>query len=370
MAHDYLTQRGGAERVVAVMARAFPAAPLHTALFAPNQTFPDFMGVDVRVSRLNRHASLRRNHRLALPFLAGTMGDIVVDADVLLASSSGWAHGMQCTGRKVVYCHAPARWLYQLDRYVGAERRMTVPQQARRTAAATAIAVMGERLRLWDRRAAASASRYLVNSTVVQKAVQTAYGIQPEVLPPPPALLPGGAEREVSGIRSPYVLCVARLLPYKNVDLVIEAVLAEGNHDLVVVGNGPDRSRLAGMARREERIHLLGQVADAELRWLYRNSQALVAASFEDYGLSPLEAATFGRPTLALRDGGFLDTVVDGVTGLFFDDPTADDIAGALSRLGCTAWDQEKIVAHAASFAEDRFVARLSAVLAEESALV
>ena len=366
LAHDYLTQPGGAERVVEVMARAFPGAPVYTALYNPRTTFPEIATLDVRPSPLNRLSPLRRNHRLALPLLAGAVSQVVVDADVLLASSSGWAHGIVCTGRKIVYCHAPARWLYQRDRYVGQGRAMALSQRMRRTASLAALGAIGDSLRAWDRRAAASADRYLVNSTLTQRAVREIYGIESEVLAPPPALLPAGAEKVVAGVEAPYLLCVARLLPYKNVDIVIDAVRRAGNFDLVIVGDGPDRARLEGLRSGDSRVHILGRVSDAEIRWLYRNCAALVAASFEDYGLSPLEAATFGRPTVALRDGGFLDTVDEGRTGLFFDQPRADALATALDELTAHSWDEAAIRAHAEGFGADHFVRRLRAVVAEE----
>ena len=120
LVHDYLTQRGGAERVALSLTRAFPGAPLHTSLYEPAATFPAFAAVDVRPLPLNRLGPLRRNHRLALPLLAPAFSRLRVDADVVICSSSGWAHGARVTGRKIVYCHTPARWLYQPGRYLRA----------------------------------------------------------------------------------------------------------------------------------------------------------------------------------------------------------------------------------------------------------
>jgi hypothetical protein len=142
LAHDYITQRGGAERVALAMARAFPASALHTALYDPEGTFPEFSTVDVRTMPINRSRMLRRHHRLALPFLAKAVSEYHVDADVLLASSSGWAHGIPTRGRKVVYCHAPARWLYQADRYAGGSADASL-RASRNGHARTATARMG-----------------------------------------------------------------------------------------------------------------------------------------------------------------------------------------------------------------------------------
>jgi glycosyltransferase involved in cell wall biosynthesis len=368
LAHDYLTQRGGAERVAAIMAEAFPGAPLYTTLYEPTTTFADFTELDVRASAANRIALFRRYHRLAFPVLAPLIANMRIDAGVLLVSSSGWAHGIRCTGRTVVYCHAPARWLYQKDRYLGPAIGLGATSQLRRTAASAAVAVLGGPLSSWDRRRALAADRYLVNSTVVQEAVRQAYGIEAEVLPPPPAMLPGGAVEPAAGVERPFLLCVARLLPYKNLAEVILAAkrLNDLDLDLVVVGSGPDRERLIDLVGGDRRIHLLGSVSDATLRWLYRDSVALIAASYEDYGLSPLEAASFGKPTVALHAGGYLDTVDQSINGVFFDLPEPGEIARAIKELKYRTWDAAAITRHAELFGKQHFVDRLRAVVTEE----
>lgn len=365
LAHDYITQRGGAERVALSLSRAFPAAPLHTTLYEPETTFREFADVDVRTMPINRWGVLRAHHRLALPFLAGAVSRYPVEAEVLVASSSGWAHGIPTTGRKIVYCHAPARWLYQTDRYTGAQHAPSM--RSRMMTAATDI--LGPRLRAWDQDAAHSADRYLVNSTVVRRAVHEVYGIEAEVLPPPPANLTGdGLVDPLPGVDQPFLLCVARLLPYKNVDLVIEAVATVPGIRLVVVGDGPERARLEALAARVGGTVLAGRVSDARLRWLYENCIGLVAASYEDFGLSPLEAATFGKPTVALHDGGYLDTVVEGRTGTFFERADAGEIAAAVETLARSAWDADELRRHAEGFSEERFIGRIREVVAEEAA--
>jgi glycosyltransferase involved in cell wall biosynthesis len=369
LAHDYATQRGGAERVALMMAQAFPAAPLYTTLYHPEGTFPEFAALDVRTTVLDRVGALRRHHRLALPLLAPAVSGTRIDADVVLASSTGWAHGFPTRGRKVVYCHAPARWLYQGDRYLGAARGSGsghAPGGAQRQVAALALGLLAPALRVWDRRAAATAHRYLANSTVTARAIREAYGIEAEILPPPPAMLPGGEETPLDGVEPGFLLCVARLLPYKNVDVVVEAVRRSPGVRLVVVGDGPERAALEQRVADVPRVVLAGRVDDARLRWLYRHCAALVAASYEDYGLSPLEAAAFGRPSVVLRDGGYLDTVRDGVTGVFFDAPDPDLVAQAADSALSRTWQPATLRAHADDFGAARFVARLHAIVQEE----
>ena len=356
LVHDYLTQRGGAERVVLTFLHAFPQAPLYTALYLPDGTFPDFKEVEVRTLPLNHVGLLRRQHRLGLPLYAAAFGRTCVDARVTLASSSGWAHGVRTTGRKIVYCHAPARWLYQSHLYL--DRRQLVARGA--------VSMLGPALRAWDRQAALSADRYLTQSSAVQQRIHSLYGIEAQVLPAPHAMDPSQARRPLPGIRPRFLLCVARLLPYKNVAAVVEALQLIRDTDVVVVGRGPEEDRLRAGAPR--RTHFLGTVHDDELRWLYAHCAGLVAASYEDYGLTPLEAGAFGRPSAVLRGGGFLDTVVDGKTGVFFDQPDPPLIADAVQRLLATKWDQAAIRAHAAHFGERAFVERLRQIVADERA--
>ena len=360
LAHDYLTQRGGAERVAMIMARAFPDAPLHTTLYYPPGTYPEFGSVDVRTGWLDRLGPLRSRHRLALPLLAPEVSRRTIHADVVLASSTGWAHGFRTDGKMVVYCHAPARWLYQTQRYLGAHTSAARSPSA--LVERAVLSVLAPSLRRWDRQAAGRAHQYLANGSVSARLVYEVYGLAAEVVPPPPAVLPDGPEEPVPGLEPGFLLSVARLLPYKNVDLVVEAVRALDGVELVVVGQGPDRDRIAALAAGAP-VRLLSGVPDARLRWLYRNASALVAASFEDFGLSPLEANAFGTPVVALRAGGYLDTVLEGSTGTFFDELTAADIAAAVDHASRQHWDTQTLEARAESFGMDRFVRRLREVV-------
>jgi glycosyltransferase involved in cell wall biosynthesis len=355
LAHDYVTQRGGAERVVLSMLSAFPGAPLYTAFYHRSRTFPAFADHDVRTLPLNQLPPLRRDHRWSLPLLAPSFSRLTVDADVVLCSSSGWAHGLQTDGRKIVYCHSPGRWLYQRERYL---RGWPVPVR-------WALAGLAPSLERWDRAAAGSADRYLTTSRAVQQRIRDVYGIEATLVPPPHTIDATGAQEAVPGLAPGFVLCVARLMPYKNVDAVVTAFRRLPEHQLVVVGEGPERRRLESLLGAN--TTLLGVVPDGQVRWLYANCAGLVAASYEDYGLTPLEAAAFAKATAALRWGGYLDTVEEGTTGVFFDRPEPEQVAEAVRALVDRTWDGSAIVDHAGRFDEAAFVSRLQAVVAEEA---
>jgi glycosyltransferase involved in cell wall biosynthesis len=347
LAHDYLTQRGGAERVVAAWCASFPDAPLYTSLYSRDDTYEIFRHVDVRASWLNHVPLLRARHRLAMPLLAPTMSATRIDADVVLASSSGWAHGVRASGRLVVYCHAPARWLYQSDRYLrnGALGR----------GAAVSSALLNPSLRRWDTRAAHRAATYVANSTYTRSLVADVYGIDAVVVPPPvtgPAAL-DDVEPSID------VLVVSRLLAYKNVDLVLEVARLLPQRSFVIVGNGPLRDQL--VATSPPNVRFVGSLsADDELWSYYGRSRLLLALSHEDFGLTPVEAALAGRPTVARRAGGYIDTITDE-TGMLVDDEhlTARTVRDALVAAFIRPWDRAALRSHGESFSVDRHVARI-----------
>ena len=350
--HDYLTQRGGAERVVVALAACFPEAPIHTSFHEPAQTFGELDPARVQSSALNRIGPLRRDPRRALPVLAPMFGRRQVRADAVICSSSGWAHGTSVDGAKIVYCHAPARWLYQTGRYL-ADR----PWFAR-----AALAPAAGALRRWDRRAAGTADRYLANSSAVADAIHDLYGIHASVVPPPVAIDSDGPQEIVPGIEPGYWLSVSRPRSYKNLDAMVAAFSRLPGQRLVLCGGGkPSDPTLVANGD----VTVLDEVTEAQLRWLYASSRGLVSAAHEDFGLTPVEAAAFGRPSVVLRDGGFLDTVVDGVTGVFFDRPEPEPIAHAVERASARDWAASKIRLHAERFSTARFDEDLRAVVAE-----
>jgi glycosyltransferase involved in cell wall biosynthesis len=358
IAHDYLTQRGGAERVVLAMHRAFPDATIYTTLYAPENTYPEFRNARIVTSALNDIPPLRHHHRTALPLLPFAARSIRISEDVVLASSSGWAHGFSATGRRLVYCHAPARWLYQAEAYLGGGHRQSLR--------GVALLAMTPWLKRWDKRHALAADGHLANSRVVRDRMRDAYGIEAPVLPAPHAMDPAAAQEPVPELAgwSDYHLVVSRLLPYKNVDAAVEA-FRDLPERLVVVGHGPLKRSLE--RHLPANVRLLSNLTDAQLRWVYAHSRALVAPSLEDYGLTPLEAAAYGKPTLALGAGGYLDTVVPGTTGLFFDHPTPRDIRAAVLSARERDWSESTIREHAERFSEPAFRAALHRAVEELS---
>lgn len=355
IAHDYLTQLGGAEKIVLSMAKAFPEAPIYTMLYEPETTYPEFADHDIRTSPFNRFTALRKYHRAGLPLYPLIARSVDVDADIVLTSTSGWAHGFRTRGRKLIYCYSPARWLYLSDKYLGDESGL---------AKRAGLAVSKPFLKAWDRRQALAADKYYAISTLIKNRIADTYGIDAEVMFAPVAMSQSFETEPIPGMDEfggeGFYLVVSRLLPYKNVDVIVRA-FAGTDRRLVVVGKGPDAERLRAM--KTPNVLMLSDLTDGQMAWLYKHCRALLAASYEDYGLTPIEAGVWGRPSVALRFGGFLDTIDEGVTGMYFDEPEPAAIAAALDRFETMEFDSDKIRRHVEQFTEEVFTEKLHAAV-------
>lgn len=346
--HDYLTQRGGAERVALVMMDAFAGARLVSSVYNPEGVTLRAHDPRVETSWLNKVPAFRRDPRKALPLLPGVFDRMRIrDVDVVLCSSTGFAHGVRADVPKIVYCHNPPRWLYQPEDYL----------RGQPVAVRAALGALRPRLARWDLRAAASADHYLVNSTVVRDRVRKVYGIQAELLPPPVSNRPDLPQQEVPGLEPGFFLAVGRARGYKNIDVTCEAFRQLPGQRLVVVGGLPTGDwpdRLVGLT----------DVPEAQLRWLYAHCTATVAVAHEDFGLTPLEGNALGRPALCLGAGGYLDTIIDGVNGLFIEELTPAAVVAAVRRLRAYPLDEEAIRRHADRYSVRAFQERLRQIVA------
>jgi glycosyltransferase involved in cell wall biosynthesis len=336
--HDYLTQMGGAERVMAQFTRHWPQAEVRTLLYEPATTFAEFGSVDVRTSALQPLAGTV-SHRAMFPLMPAALRTIEVEqAELVISSSSGWAHAVHVPSGTphVCYCHSPARWLYSGRRFI------------RRPGAEQALAPLLAMLRRWDRSAATRPTLYVANSRNVKDRIAGLYGREAEVLHPPvdvnrfkPTPIP----------RDGYLLVLSRLR-YKAIDLAIAAAAANGL-PLVIAGEGPEHERLEHIAGPD--VTFAGRVPDDALADLFAGARALLQCGEEDFGIAVLEANAAGRPAVALGRGGALETIRPGETGVLFEQPTVEDAAAAVRRSLEARWDPELLALHAHDFAPDRF---------------
>lgn len=340
--HDYLNQRGGAERVVLEMASIWPQAPIYTSLYRPSSTFPEFRERDVRTSPIDRLPvdSGFRNLFPLYPVAFRALGRLC--QDVVISSSSGWAHSVRTDvdSFHVVYCYTPARWLYGGD-HLGSSRH----RQGLRP-------VIGL-YRRWDRKAARRADLYVAISKAVRDRIKHQYGIDAPVVYPPV-----NVNRFHPTERGERLLVVSRLLPYKRVDLIVDAATRAGI-GLDVVGTGPSFEDLRQRAGPTVEFH--GNLQDAEITELMEGCRALCLPGKEDFGITPVEANAAGKPIVALADGGALETIVDGVSGSFFNRQEPDDVLHAIDRCDRIDTAPDAIASMARRFSAETFRQRLLA---------
>ncbi len=307
----------------------------------------------MRASFLSRVPGARRHFRYFAPLYPFVFERFDLrDYDVIVSSSSAWAKGVRVRDGAVHVCylHTVSRFLFAYDAYVGG---LGAGRIARPIIAGLAA---------WDRRAAARPTRYVANSATTAARIAQYYGRSADILHPPVDV-----ERfRVGDGGGGYFLMVARLLPYKRADLAIAAAKSAGV-PLVIAGTGPMERSLREAARGAD-VVFAGFVDDARMPQLYANARAVIVPGEEDFGLVALEAAAAGRPTIAYRGGGALETVIDGVTGLFFDRAEPDALAELLRTFEERAFDPMRLREHAERFSVARFVERLRSIV-ERTAL-
>ena len=213
-------------------------------------------------------------------------------------------------------------------------------------------------LRLWDKAAADRVEHFVAISEAVRQRIHTHYGRDAAVIHPPVDV----QRFEVQQEHEDYFLVVSRLIPYKRIDLAVEAFNGLGL-PLKILGDGRDRPRLQAMANPN--IEFLGRLPDRQVERYLSRCRAFIFPGEEDFGIAPLEAQAAGRPVVAYAAGGALDTVVDGVTGIFFREQTAESLAEAVSGLKNGDFDSATIRRHAQGYDKEAFKSKLRAFVAE-----
>jgi glycosyltransferase involved in cell wall biosynthesis len=348
--HDYLAQHGGAERVVEAMHELWPEAPIYTSVYDPEAMPSEYRQMDIRTSFLQNlpFAPTNRHHKKFLPFYPMAFEKLDLrEFDVVVSSASTFAKGI-ITGPEtchLCFCHNPSRFAWRYQEYIEdgkfsrLERRLIIP--------------FIHHLRTWDYVAAQRVDYFLANSYNVARRILKYYGRSSDILYPPV-----DTKRFVvsPNPKADYYLIVGRLIPYKRIDLAVQACTQLGL-PLKVVGAGPDQERLKQMAGPT--IEFLGRRSDEEVTELLTHCKAFFFPGEEDFGIAPVEAMASGRPVIALRAGGAMETVIDGKTGVFFDTPSVDRVIDAIKRLDTLTLDSQQIRAHAELFDTAAFHQRL-----------
>lgn len=346
LTHDWLTGMRGGEKVLAELCAIFPEATVYTLVHREGATPAISEGRRVVASPLQRLPMARTHHRYYLPLFPLAARGIRIEGPVDLVVSSSHAAAkavrIPAGARHVCYCHSPMR-------YVWDERGDYFSFGRARHIRRAAIAPWREMLRRWDRATAENVDLFVANSEHVRSRIAAVYGRDAVVVHPP---VDTDFYTPSDDARGDAALVVSALVPYKRVDLAVRAFTSAGRR-LVVAGAGTERRSLERIAGPT--VEFLGPVSDERLRALYRTSRVLLFPGREDFGIVPVEAQACGLPVVALGEGGALETVVDGRTGVLFHEQTVDALVDAVARAEATRFEPEELRTNALRFSRERF---------------
>lgn len=355
LVHDYLTQRGGAERVFELLCRYFPDADVFTSLYDAERTI-ELGDRLVQTTSLQNIPGAKKNFRLFAPFYFPAFRALnLQDYDLIISSSTSFAKSVRKRpdARHICFCHNVTRFLWETQTYLREYKEYQ--------AFYPLIKQIFKLMRQVDLEYSQEPDLYVANSTTVEGRIREIY--RKRVLT---INYPIDHRRFIfSDQKEEYFLVSSRLLGYKKIDLVIEAFNWLG-WPLLIIGEGPERTRL--QSRALENIRFLGYVSDAERAYLMSRAQAIIMAGLEDYGLVPIEANVSGTPAITYGAGGVLDTQIPGKTGVFFRPQTPDALQSALLQFKEIKWDYQAIRDHAMNnFTEDVFFRKVQNLIYEFS---
>lgn len=361
LVHDWLNQLGGAEDVLSVLKEMFPSAPVFTSIYDRAQMPAEWQRWDIRSTWLDRLPGIHRHHQPYMPLFAWVWAHYRIPAehDLVLSNKSAFcigARGQHPQARHVCYCLTPTRFTFEFSVYA---RRERIPRIA-----FPILFALNAYLTRWEQRAAAHVHTFVAISRAVQARIQRWYRRDSVLIHPPVPMPPWDAAQIEDG---GYYLIVSRLLPYKRIDLAIEA-FGRLRRPLLIAGDGRDRARLERLAAQQQgsSVRLLGRVSEQALHDLLRRCRAFVFPGAEDFGIAPVRAMAYGKPVIAFAEGGALDTVTEGVSGTLFPHQTPEALAEAVLRCDRVGFEPAEIRRHAEQFSPERFKRQLMAVLLGE----
>ena len=352
LVHDWLVTYRGGEKVLAAIAELYPSADLFT-LIHKSGPFPKVLeNRPIHTSFLQRVPGINRRYRYFLPLFPAAVEALDLRGfDLVISSSHCVAKGIRKPegARHLSYVHAPMRYMWdRFDDYFG-KSRASWPTRA-------AAHIVRPGLQFWDRRSSKGVDRFLANSRYVADKIDRYYGREAFVLPPPVELERFARAPLEEGGKGGYFLWVGALAPYKRLDIALEA-FRELKLPLWVVGSGQEEARLR--TELPPNAKMIGQISDEELSRVYHDARALVFTANEDFGIAPLEAQAAGRPVIALRRGGALETLTSA-TALFFDEQTPEALEAAV--IGFDRWERDfqpaAARAQASRFTKEAFQSR------------
>ncbi|MEM9761876.1 MAG: glycosyltransferase [Pseudomonadota bacterium] len=342
--HYWLVGMRGGEAVLEELLHCYPEADIYTHVYDAEQVSERIRERSVTETFVGRLPGARRHHALYLPFMPRALEELdLTGYDLVISSESGPAKGVIAhpDATHVCYCHSPMRYLY--DHYP--QYRETLGPLKR-----ALFSHLAHKLRQWDVTTAARVDQFVANSQFIARRIARVYGREAAVVHPPVDL---ARFRSVSApVRDGGYLVVSQLVPYKRIDLAVEAFRRLGL-PLTVAGDGPMAERLA--AEAPDHVRFLGRVDDATLTALYARARGLIFPGEEDFGIVPVEAMAAGCPVIAYGRGGACDTVLDGQTGVLFHEQTPEALVAAVQRFETMHLPAERVAAGAEHFSAARF---------------
>ncbi len=357
LAHHWLVRMRGGEKVLEQLCELFPSAPIYTLTAKPEALSEVIRRHEIRSSPLGRLPGFSSHYKSLLPlFPAAIRGlKVEVETDLLFTSDASILKGLSLSPKTAhfCYCHSPPRYLWDLhDVYMNKTAGLGSFGRA-------VFKTVTPYLRQFDYEAAQRVTSFIANSAFVQTRIKDFYGRDSVVIHPP-------VDVDAFSCKEPtedFHLIVSELVPYKRIDIAVEAFNRLGKR-LVIIGDGSEMNALR--ARAKSNVEFLGRQPFAVLKRHFERCRAFLYPQIEDFGITAVEAQAAGRPVIAFRKGGAVDSVVEGRTGLFFDEQTADSLAEVVAGLDEVTIDPAVCRANAERFRPEKFRAAIAALLAKE----
>jgi glycosyltransferase involved in cell wall biosynthesis len=351
--HDWLTGMRGGEKVLESLCELFPEADIYTLLRVKGSVSKTIESHNIHTSFLQNFPLVEKKYRYYLPLMPKAIESFNLKGyDLIISSSHCVAKGIRNEARAAhfCYCYTPMRYIWdQYDEYFNKKRSGALTSRA--------MAVIRPQLQKWDVETARRVDHFIGISNCVRERIERIYKRDAAVIYPPVDV-----ERFSNRGTADYYLMVTALVPYKRVDLAIKAFNKLGKK-LKIVGSGPDMARLKGLAGKT--IELLGWQGDEKIAEYFGNCKAFIFPQEEDFGITAVEAQAAGKPVIAFARGGGLETVIEGKTGTFFNEPTEESLAEAVLRLDGMVFDPVNLMENAKRFSKEKFKAGLTKFLNE-----
>ena len=354
LVHDYLAQDGGAEKVLQAFHEIWPEAPIFVLFYDKNK-MPRFKDSDIRESFISKLPGGRTHYQWFLPFMpVATERHNLHDFDLVLSSTSAFAKGVLTRPETlhISYCHTPTRYLwtdtheYIADLKYNAIIKSLLPR-------------LIHRMRIWDKMSVDRVDQFIANSDTVRQRIQKYYRRDSDIIYPPVDT----NNFYISDIIGDYFVSGGRLVKYKRFDLIVE-VFNRLRLPIKIFGDGPELENLKKIALPN--IEFLGRISDRAKADLLSQAKAFIHPQVEDLGITPIESMASGRPVIAYPVGGASETVIPGVTGVFFREQTWESLLDTVLNFDEKAWDSQMIKNHAEKFSSDYFKERLESYVNEK----